>query len=119
LPHPFTAEWTAHLQIDEPGRYTFEIATSGLTVVSFDQEKVFENFSIENPTPQSFIVDASRGEHLFAVRYWEKSFRGIITLAWRPPNGKTAVIPLRVLSPLSAPDAVRLRGSLPRPNAGG
>lgn len=116
LPHPFTADWTAFLQIAEPGQYAFEIATSGPTVVSFDERKVFETSRVEDPTPQRFSVDASRGRHLLAVCYWEKSYRGIITLAWQPPDGKTEVIPLRSLSPLSAEDYERVRYSLPRPN---
>jgi len=118
LPHPFTAEWTAILQIDEPGEYAFELATSGPTVLSLDHEKVFET-TLDSPYPNRVTVNVSRGQHLLAVSYWENSFRGTITLAWQRPNGKTEVIPLNVLSPLSVPDYTRLRGSLPRPNAGG
>jgi uncharacterized membrane protein len=117
LPHPFTAEWTALLQIDEPGEYAFELATSGPTVVSLDHEKVFET-TLDSPVPNRVTVNLSRGQHLLAVSYWENSFRGIITLAWQPPNGKTEVIPMNVLSPLSVPDYMRLRGSLPRPDEG-
>jgi hypothetical protein len=117
LPHPFTAQWAAHLQIDEPGEYAFELATSGPTVLSLDQEKIFET-SRDSPVPQRVTVQASRGKHLLAVSYWEKSFRGTITLAWRPPNGKTEVIPLERLSPLSVPDFRRLRDRIPRPDEG-
>jgi Dolichyl-phosphate-mannose-protein mannosyltransferase/PA14 domain len=115
LPHPFTALWTALIQIDEPGEYAFELATSGPTVLSFDEQKILET-SLDSPVPQRRTVQASAGEHLLAVSYWEKSFRGTIRLAWQPPNGKTEVIPLRVLSPLPVPEFQRLRDSLPRPD---
>jgi Dolichyl-phosphate-mannose-protein mannosyltransferase/PA14 domain len=115
LPHPFTAQWAALLRIDEPGEYAFELATSGPTVLSLDQKKIFET-SLDSPDPQRVTVQASPGQHLLAVSYWEKSFRGIITLAWQPPHGKTEVIPLDALTPLPAQDFARLRDSLPRPD---
>lgn len=115
LPHPFTAEWTALLQIDEPGEYAFDLATSGPTVLSLDREKIFET-SHDGPEPQRVTVQASPGKHLLAVSYWERSFRGTITLGWQPPNGKAEVIPLRALTPLSAQEYAGLRGRLPRPN---
>ncbi len=116
LPHPFTADWTASLRIDEPGTYLFELGACGPAVVSFDRKKAFENFSIEDPTPRRFVVHLSRGEHLVSVSYWEHSFRGIITFAWPPPGGKVEVIPPSVLSPLKPDDYKRVRDSLPRPN---
>jgi hypothetical protein len=109
--------WTALLQVDEPGEYAFELATSGPTVLSFDQQKILET-SLDSPVAQRVTVQASAGQHLLAVSYWEKSFRGTITLAWQPPNGKTEVIPLRALSPLPVPEFRRLRDSLPRPDEG-
>ena len=112
LPHPFTADWAARVQIDEPGEYAFELDTSGPTVLSFDQTRIFE--SSTDASPGRATVQASRGEHLLVVSYWEKSFRGIITLSWQPPNGKREVIPLSVLSPLSVQDYARLRDSFPR-----
>ena len=115
LPHPFTAQWAAFLQIDEPGEYGFELATSGPTVLSFDQKKIFET-SFDSPIPHPVTVQASPGRHLLAVTYWERSFRGTITLAWQPPHGKTEVIPLGALTPLSAQEFARLRDSLPRPD---
>jgi hypothetical protein len=115
LPHPFTAQWTAFLQIDEPGEYAFELATSGPTILSFDQERILET-SLDSPVPQRVTVQASAGKHLLAIGYWEKSFRGTIRLAWQPPNGKTEVIPLRVLSPLPLPEFRRIRDSLLRPD---
>ena len=115
LPHPFTAQWTTLLRIDEPGRYGFELGASGPAVVSFDRKSVFETSAIEDPTPRPFVVELSRGKHLLSVSYWENSFRGIVTLAWRPPNGRTEVIPLSVLSPLDPERYERLRDSLPRP----
>jgi hypothetical protein len=115
LPHPFTAQWAALLQIDEPGEYAFDLATSGPTVLSFDSEKILET-SLDSPVPQRVKVMASPGQHLLAVSYWEKSFRGTIRLGWQPPNGKAEVIPLRVLSPLPEPDFRRLQDSLPRPD---
>jgi hypothetical protein len=114
LPHPFTAQWAALLQIDEPGEYAFDLATSGPTVLSFDSRQIFET-SLDSPVPQRVKVEASPGQHLLAVSYWEKSFRGTIHLGWQPPNGKAEVIPLRVLSPLPEADFKRLRESLPRP----
>lgn len=118
LPRPFTAEWMALLQVDEPGEYTFELATSGPTVLSFDQENILETSYMDNPSPERVTVQASRGGHLLAVSYWEKSYTGTITLAWQPPNGKTEVIPLKVLSPLPVPEFRRLRDRLPRPHEG-
>jgi hypothetical protein len=117
LPHPYTAEWTATLRTDEPGLYAFDLATSGPTVLSLDQKKVYET-AVDSPDPHRVTVDLSRGEHLLAVSYWEKSFRGTITLAWQPPHGRAEVIPLNVLSPLSLPDYLRVRGRLPRPAQG-
>ena len=114
LPHPFTAQWTAHLRIDEKGEYAFELATSGPTVLSFDQQKIFET-SEDSPFPHRVLIPASPGEHLLAVSYWEKSFRGTITLAWQPPGGKIEVIPLAALTPLSLQEYARVRDSLPRP----
>ncbi len=114
LPHPFTAQWAAVLQIDEPGEYAFDLATSGPTVLSFDSEKIFET-SLDSPVPQRTKVQASAGRHLLAVSYWEKSFRGTIRLGWQPPSGKAEVIPLKFLSPLPVPEFKRLRDSLPRP----
>ncbi len=117
LPHPFTAEWTASLQIDEPGEYAFDLATSGPTVLSLDGQKVLDT-AIDSSDPQQATVALSRGRHLLAVGYWEKSFRGTITLAWQPPHGKSEVIPLNVLTPLSVPEYMRLRNGLPRPSKG-
>ena len=117
LPHPFTALWTALLQIDEPGEYSFELSTIGPTVLSFDQQKILET-SLDSPVPQRVAVQASPGQHLLAVSYWEKSFHGTIRLAWQPPNGKAEVIPLKVLSPLPVADFKRLRDRLPRPAGG-
>jgi hypothetical protein len=114
LPHPFTAQWTAHLRIDEKGEYAFELATSGPTVLSFDQQKIFET-SEDSPFPHRVVIQASPGEHLLAVSYWEKSFRGTITLAWQPPGGKIEVIPLAQLTPLSLQEYARVRDTLPRP----
>jgi 4-amino-4-deoxy-L-arabinose transferase-like glycosyltransferase len=114
LPHPFTAQWTAHLRIDEKGEYAFELATSGPTVLSFDQQKIFET-SEDSPFPHRVVVQASPGEHLLAVSYWERSFRGTITLAWQPPHGKTEVIPLAALTPLTLEEYARVRDGLPRP----
>ena len=112
LPHPFTADWAAHLRIDEPGEYTFELDTSGPTVLSFDRKRIFE--TLQGPARQRAAVRVSRGEHLLVVSYLEKSFRGIITLSWQPPNGKTAVIPLNLLSRLPMKDYARLRSALAR-----
>ena len=116
LPHPFTAQWAASLQIDEPGEYAFELATSGPTVLSFDEENILETSYMDNPVPERVTIQASRGRHLLAVSYWEKSYTGTITLAWQPPNGKTEVIPLGALTPLPVQDYARLRDSLPRPD---
>ena len=118
LPHPFTAEWTARIRIDEPGNYGFELGACGPVVASFDRKKVFENTAIEDPTPRRFTVALSRGEHLVSVSYWEHSFRGIITFAWQPPGGKTEVIPLSVLTPLQQKEWEDVRDLLPRPNKG-
>jgi 4-amino-4-deoxy-L-arabinose transferase-like glycosyltransferase len=117
LPHPFTAQWAALLQIDEPGEYAFVLDTSGPTVLSFDQKKILAT-SNDSPYPQLVRVAASPGKHLLAVSYWEKSFRGTITLAWQPPHGKTEVIPLGALTLLPGQEYARLRRSLPRPDDG-
>jgi hypothetical protein len=115
LPHPFTADWTAVLRIDEPGTYSFELVTSGPTVLSLDRKKVLATQAIDDPDPQRVTLSLSRGEHLLAVSYWEESTRLTITLSWQPPSGKTEVIPMSVLRPLSAEEYARARDGLPRP----
>src|SRR5262249_17864553 len=65
LPHPFLAEWTTWLRIDQSGVYNFDLDTSGPTVVSFDRQKVFET-SVEGPA-ERFSVSASAGRDLIAV----------------------------------------------------
>jgi hypothetical protein len=115
LPHPFTADWTAVLRIDEPGTYSFELVTSGPTVLSLDRTKVFATHEIDNPDPQRVTLPLSRGEHMLAVSYLEESTRLTITLSWQPPNGKTEIIPMSVLRPLSAEEYARERDGLPRP----
>jgi hypothetical protein len=116
LIRPFTADWTAFLRIDEPGDYSFQLVTSGPTVLSFDKRKILETQTIDDPTPQRVVVSTSRGEHLLGVSYWEKSSRATITLSWQPPNGKTEVIPLSVIRPLSVEDYMRLQDTFPRPS---
>jgi hypothetical protein len=115
LADPFTADWAAHLHIQQRGDYTFEVTTSGPTLVIVDGRPIIVASDFEGPYSRSGTVDLSEGDHLLIVRYFERSFASTISLLWRPPSGVASVIPMNQLRPLAPEEYARLRDRLPAP----
>lgn len=117
LPDPFTADWSASLRIEEPGRYVFDVVTTGPTAVFLDDRAIGVTHDFGDPHSLLATAELSKGDHVFAVRYLKKSYASTIYVSWRPPSGITSVIPLHLLRPLSREEYERLRPQLPRPGA--
>jgi 4-amino-4-deoxy-L-arabinose transferase-like glycosyltransferase len=117
LPGSFTADWTAKLRIEQPGSYTFQLATSGPTVLLVDDQTVIATSEFEQVFPRSSAITLSEGEHRLVIRYLKKGYASTIQLLWQPPSGERSVIPLRLVRPLSREEYIRLRDRLPLPQA--
>ncbi len=115
LPGPFTADWAANLRVEQPGAYTFQLATSGPTVLLVDDQTVIATSDFEQVSPRTSAITLSEGEHRLVIRYLKKGYASTIQLLWQPPSGERSVIPLRLVSPLSREEYIQLRDRLPLP----
>ena len=115
LPGSFTADFTANLQIEQPGEYCFQLVTSGPTILLVDDQTVIETSDFEQVFPRAGTIRLSRGSHRLVVRYLKKGYASTVQLLWAPPSAPKSIIPMRLLRPLSPEDYTRLRGLLPRP----
>jgi 4-amino-4-deoxy-L-arabinose transferase-like glycosyltransferase len=111
----FTADWTAHLHVEQPGVYTMHMLTSGPTILSIDDRKVIETSDFERDSPREGSVTLSGGDHRIVIRYLKKGYLATIWLLWQPPSGEPAAIPMRLLRPLSPEEYFGLRDRLPLP----
>ncbi|HKF43659.1 MAG TPA: glycosyltransferase family 39 protein [Thermoanaerobaculia bacterium] len=116
LPGTFTADWAAHLQVEQAGAYGFRMVTSGPTVLLIDDQKVIETHDFESDLPHGGSITLSPGEHRIVIRYVKKGYMSMIWLVWQPPSGGFSAIPLRLLRPLSEEDYLALRSRLPLPH---
>jgi hypothetical protein len=119
LPGTFTADWTAHLQVEQPGEYTMQMLTSGPTILLIDDKKVIETSDFERDAPLDGSVTLAAGDHRVVIRYLKKGYLATIWLVWQPPSGERSAIPLRLLRPLSREEYFALRDRLPLPRATG
>jgi hypothetical protein len=119
LPGSFTADFSAHLQIEQPGQYTFQLVTSGPTILLVDDQTVIATSDFEQVFPRQGAIQLSQGSHRLVVRYLKKGYASTLQLLWEPPSGQPsgqrAVIPMRLLRPIAPEDYTRLRDLLPRP----
>jgi 4-amino-4-deoxy-L-arabinose transferase-like glycosyltransferase len=111
----FTADWTANLRVEQPGAYTFEMETSGPTILFVDDQKVIETSDFDQESPRRGTVTLSQGGHRLMIRYLRKGYFSKIWLVWQPPSGERSVIPMRLLRPLSLEEYLGLRDRLPLP----
>lgn len=114
LPPPFSADWAAHLQVDTPGSYTFEVRASSPAVLIVD-ERSLRIGAIDGQEPERVSVDLTSGQHLLVLRYVEKRSDAVACLLWQPPGSSPSIIPMGALSPLDPEQYARLLPQLPFP----
>jgi hypothetical protein len=117
LPGPFTADWTAHIRIEQPGEYKFHVVTSGPTALLIDDQKVIETNDLDRESSRDGSVTLSGGDHRIVVRYHRNGYLSTIWLLWQPPSGERSAIPLRLLRPLPPEEYIGMRDrfAIPKP----
>ena len=116
LPGPFSADWAAHLRVEQAGEYGFGLVSSDPGYLLIDGAVVVAQGRREDTGLLQGKVRLEPGDHLLVVRYQRGSFASTLRCWWQPPGARRpSVIPLDNLTPLDQDEYLGLRGRLPLP----
>ncbi|MDI6774349.1 MAG: PA14 domain-containing protein [Verrucomicrobiota bacterium] len=105
---PFAAFWSGFLQIKTPGKYGFFLVSDAGSRLYVDGRLVVANDGIHEPQERGGAIELGEGPHALHALYFNSAAKGLLTLAWQPPNGLRQPIPESVLF-ADRPDAFAVR----------
>ncbi|MEM7807624.1 MAG: PA14 domain-containing protein, partial [Planctomycetota bacterium] len=123
----YVAEFTANLQIDEPGNYQFLLTSDDGSQFWINDEMIIDHGMAHGMTSKAGAIDLEAGQHAIRVSYFQALGGQGLSLEWQPPSAtEFGVIPndrltteaglTRVVSP--GPKRFAPAGKMPRPGDG-
>ena len=100
LPDAFSVQWYGEIDINQPGQYSFGLASDDGSWLYIDDRLLIDNGGQHTVQQVNKFITLGAGRHKIRVKYFNSDGSKSIQLLWMPPAGDAYVpVPSAVLYP--------------------